>query len=772
MSTRKTTHVDGDVQVENNVVVGGDGSISGGMTVGHNLKVEGWLEARNIRGVNKGVFPTYEALVAKYSEPQDGWYAGVAVTTDGETVFEFYLAQKGRWVDMESTIDSAIEVGTLQRDVEEMQEAVRDAEEELLARIHGTSLASDLSSGKPAIINGVINGQGQWIASGQGFSDCLVVPIIAGETIVVTYSEDVSLIDRSFFKSFDAETKEIVFAEGYSGIVSNNGTYRVVTRVAPDDASFFYTAYNRTKIISITVGGVEVYASTPASRLLQEELHVADLSGRISAEATARADSDEELLARIQGNSLASDATSDPFRKWPAPLTSWGDVDHALDVLMSISGSEQGQKAAGRWRLVYNGRVIHVDMYAQDFEQGYWVQVVSGAIKISETSATELELGHSNRPHTYWRRNYDNFVGDIGGQWCEVSASPSALANTYLSGGKPAIINGVINGQGQWIASGQGFSDCLVVPIIAGETIVVTYSEDVSLIDRSFFKSFDAETKEIVFAEGYSGIVSNNGTYRVVTRVAPDDASFFYTAYNRTKIISITVGGVEVYASTPASRLLQEELHVADLSRQALRTSDLTLSVGSNLADKDAITTGYVSTAGSLVNSQDWKRVAINVKEIPSGTQLTFGGFHLGRTGYYAFYGSGSKISNGSYADPNGSTAPVTVTVPPGADTLYVTIFREGNSTTPEGWTTPYDELTCSRGTTLQPFVPYVKVVTAIKGYALAGTSQGSGGSGGGVDIVADLPLAPDGAGIETGYAYIDSITGAVKVKLSQTEQL
>ena len=41
MSTRKATHVDGDVQVENNVAVGGDGSISGGLTVGHNLKVEG-----------------------------------------------------------------------------------------------------------------------------------------------------------------------------------------------------------------------------------------------------------------------------------------------------------------------------------------------------------------------------------------------------------------------------------------------------------------------------------------------------------------------------------------------------------------------------------------------------------------------------------------------------------------------------------------------------------------------------------------------------------
>lgn len=483
----------------------------------------------------------------------------------------------------------------------------------------------------------------------------------------------------------------------------------------------------------------------------------------------------EEMLSRLQGSSSDTDATTDPFRKWPGELSSWGDVVSALDALMNIRGLEQGQKAAGRWRFVYNGRLLHVDMYAQDFAQGYWVQVVSGAVKITETSATEYEFGHSNTPHTYWRRNFDNFVGDIAGEWCEVSASPSALANTYLSSGKPAIINGVINGQGQWIASGQGFSHCLVVPIIAGETIVVTYSEDVSLIDRSFFKSFDAETKEIVFAEGYSGCVSNNGTYRVVTRVAPDDASFFYTAYNRTKIINITVGGVEVYASTPASRLLQEELHLADLSRQALRTSDLTLSVGSNLADKEKITTGYISSAGSIVNAADWKRIAVDVSNIATGTKLTFGGFYLGRTGYWAFYRGGTastdKISNGSYADPQGSSRPVTVEVPEGAVTLYITIFREGSSTTPTGWNTPYDELMCAIGGMLPSYVPFVQTVSAIQGHPLVGTAAG-GGSGGGGSIIADLPLSPDGAGIDVGYAYIDSLTGAVKVKLSQTEQL
>ncbi|MBR4553072.1 MAG: hypothetical protein IKO20_05100 [Bacteroidaceae bacterium] len=344
------------------------------------------------------------------------------------------------------------------------------------------------------------------------------------------------------------------------------------------------------------------------------------------------------------------------------------------------------------------------------------------------------------------------------------SGIESAQSAALLASGAPAVVKGCIDGHGAWQTAIQGFNDCLIVPIEPNATVAVTYSEEVSVIDRSFFNAYNAATKAITFADGYNGNVSNSGTYTIKTYTAPDNARFFYTAYNHDKIVSIKINGKEVFADMPAERLLHSENNLTELVRQALRTADLTLKAGTNLADKDAITTGYVSNTGILVNSQDWKRVAINVKEIPSGTQLTFGGFHLGRTGYYAFYGSGSKISNGSYADPNGSTAPVTVTVPPGTDTLYVTLFQDGKSTTPEGWMTPYDELTCSIGTMLQPFAPYVKVVTAIKGYALAGTSQGSGGGG---DIVADLPLAPDGAGIETGYAYIDSITGTIKVKLS-----
>ena len=48
MSSIKTTQIDGDVSVGRNVAIGGKADIAGSVHVGHNLKVDGWLEAPNI----------------------------------------------------------------------------------------------------------------------------------------------------------------------------------------------------------------------------------------------------------------------------------------------------------------------------------------------------------------------------------------------------------------------------------------------------------------------------------------------------------------------------------------------------------------------------------------------------------------------------------------------------------------------------------------------------------------------------------------------------
>lgn len=78
MSSIKTTQIDGDVSVGRNVAIGGKARVAGSATIGHNLKVEGWLEAPNIKDINnKGLFASSSALEAAYPTPRVGWWAMV-----------------------------------------------------------------------------------------------------------------------------------------------------------------------------------------------------------------------------------------------------------------------------------------------------------------------------------------------------------------------------------------------------------------------------------------------------------------------------------------------------------------------------------------------------------------------------------------------------------------------------------------------------------------------------------------------------------------------
>lgn len=75
MSAIKATEIAGDVTVGRHVTTGGNATIQGDADVRLNLRVAGWLEARNIKGALKGFFPTVEALRAAYPLPETGWLA-------------------------------------------------------------------------------------------------------------------------------------------------------------------------------------------------------------------------------------------------------------------------------------------------------------------------------------------------------------------------------------------------------------------------------------------------------------------------------------------------------------------------------------------------------------------------------------------------------------------------------------------------------------------------------------------------------------------------
>lgn len=96
MSSIPTKQIDGDVAVGRNVSAGGNAVVRGCVTIGHNLKVEGWLHAPNIKGACKGYFLSLTDLNDAYPAPADGDYAFVS---ESGLPGPIYIAKNGVWTD-------------------------------------------------------------------------------------------------------------------------------------------------------------------------------------------------------------------------------------------------------------------------------------------------------------------------------------------------------------------------------------------------------------------------------------------------------------------------------------------------------------------------------------------------------------------------------------------------------------------------------------------------------------------------------------------------
>ena len=92
-SKETITRVSGDLGIGRHVAVGGDVVVQGNSLSKGDLRVEGWLDAPNIRHPNKGLFASEEELFAAYPVPQNGWWAIVGKTSNGKT----YYVRDGKW---------------------------------------------------------------------------------------------------------------------------------------------------------------------------------------------------------------------------------------------------------------------------------------------------------------------------------------------------------------------------------------------------------------------------------------------------------------------------------------------------------------------------------------------------------------------------------------------------------------------------------------------------------------------------------------------------
>lgn len=126
MSSIPTKQIDGDVAVSRDVNIGGKATIRGSAKVGHNLTVDGWLEAKNIKGPNKGLFKTAAQLREAYPNPHEGWWALVTVegSAASDHLGQLYVADGGTWVAQVDSNGNPLLKGNPTVDSTEYMEAV------------------------------------------------------------------------------------------------------------------------------------------------------------------------------------------------------------------------------------------------------------------------------------------------------------------------------------------------------------------------------------------------------------------------------------------------------------------------------------------------------------------------------------------------------------------------------------------------------------------------------------------------------------------------
>ncbi|MDE5795690.1 MAG: hypothetical protein K2H75_01135, partial [Muribaculaceae bacterium] len=81
--------------VDRHAIIGGDTNLRGNTAIGGDLRVEGWLEAPNIKGALKGLYASAEILMAQWPRPEPGWFALVGDTLPA-TLFR---SEEGKWVN-------------------------------------------------------------------------------------------------------------------------------------------------------------------------------------------------------------------------------------------------------------------------------------------------------------------------------------------------------------------------------------------------------------------------------------------------------------------------------------------------------------------------------------------------------------------------------------------------------------------------------------------------------------------------------------------------
>lgn len=264
-----------------------------------------------------------------------------------------------------------------------------------------------------------------------------------------------------------------------------------------------------------------------------------------------------------------------------------------------------------------------------------------------------------------------------------------------------------------------------------------------------------SEENESAFVESaFSDIVITIGKIQRVKIVIPEGINYIrigrsaytgdYTAYLvNDKTLKEDVNSIKTSLSL--------------LDNEAIKVDDLTIEIDNNLANPENVQIGkMIDTEGDQYSMEGWALITIPVKE---GDTISAGYFDLGRNGYGSFWDNNGAKIEGSVFDYNSNLSGKVFTKIAPANAVELRF----NIQSPLIEVPSYENLMVNYGEDILPYEPYSATITKINNMPLRGSGNNENVIS--EDIIIDLPVS-DGSDIQVGFAYIDSDTGNVKIKL------
>lgn len=370
--TRNTEHI-GDVAVGRHLTVGGEARMQGSARVRRNLRVDGWLDAPNVKGPLKGLYADEAALVAAYPRPQPGWYALVG----GGLPAAVYREERGAWV---ATGERS---GEPTLALEGLEEAV-DGLQGLTAG--GVVVAGSVEL--TATDGGVTLGYDVYGADGSTEHKSVALPVAGVAGCGVVTAARLAEIDLAVASAGERADAAAAAAQGAQE-AAQGATTLAASAAALDDVVEFYEG----------VSGIEVEAGEFVSEKWVEE-------GGVGSQALVAGGEDAESVSgALAGEALAGSVVYDEA--------------HGVMVFRSVA-----QRSVTT--TLENGATVHtlVDVFYRDWPGGErWGEVLNaygrvpdkGKIYVKTSSNRLYRWGGSGLVELLGGGSGEGGSGDVGG---------------------------------------------------------------------------------------------------------------------------------------------------------------------------------------------------------------------------------------------------------------------------------------------------------------------------------------------------------------------